>query len=516
MELTPNLPQRIHFLGLGGAGVSGAARLLAARGRTVSGHDRTHSPFLDGLGALGITVDVSASCEEALPADAEVVVRSAAVPDADPQVRAARARGLPVLKYAQILGQLAAAGRTLGVAGTHGKTTTTWLLERALVGAAGESGARGASRPGALDGAHAAARPGALDGAHAAARPGALDGAHAAARPGALVGGTDLVYRSNARVPDADGWFALEACEYDRSFLCIDPFGAIVTNVEADHLDCYGDLAGVITGFARFAQSVHPDGLLVVGDDVPAAVEHAARCAVWRLGRELVFEHGLDAHGNARFALRGPGFALRAQLAIPGRVAAIDAALAAALALGVLPLEARAAAAPRVAASLATFKGTARRFETWGREGEIVVVHDYAHHPTELAATLESARGAYRDRPIHVLFQPHQHSRTAHFLAEFAAVLATADRAVVTDVYGARVHIDGEHFAGAAELAAAARGCGGDVEHIANLSESARRFAKQLPPRALALVLGAGDVENVKDELLRHLPVRVHATSAAR
>ena len=492
MELTPNLPQRIHFLGLGGAGVSGAARLLAARGRTVSGHDRTHSPFLDGLGALGITVDVSASCEEALPADAEVVVRSAAVPDADPQVRAARARGLPVLKYAQILGQLAAAGRTLGVAGTHGKTTTTWLLERALVGAAGESGARGASRPGALD------------------------GAHAAARPGALVGGTDLVYRSNARVPDADGWFALEACEYDRSFLCIDPFGAIVTNVEADHLDCYGDLAGVITGFARFAQSVHPDGLLVVGDDVPAAVEHAARCAVWRLGRELVFEHGLDAHGNARFALRGPGFALRAQLSIPGRVAAIDAALAAALALGVLPLEARAAAAPRVAASLATFKGTARRFETWGREGEIVVVHDYAHHPTELAATLESARGAYRDRPIHVLFQPHQHSRTAHFLAEFAAVLATADRAVVTDVYGARVHIDGEHFAGAAELAAAARGCGGDVEHIANLSESARRFAKQLPPRALALVLGAGDVENVKDELLRHLPVRVHATSAAR
>jgi UDP-N-acetylmuramate--alanine ligase len=480
MELTPNLPQRIHFLGLGGAGVSGAARLLAARGHVVSGHDRTHSPFLDGLGALGITVDVSASCEEALPADAEVVVRSAAVPDSDPQVRAARARGLPVLKYAAVLGKLAAAGRTLGVAGTHGKTTTTWLLERALVGAAGESGARGTSRP------------------------------------GALVGGTDLVYRTNARVPDADGWFALEACEYDRSFLAIDPFGAIVTNVEADHLDCYGDLAGVITGFARFAQSVHPDGLLVVGDDVPAAVEHAARCAVWRLGRELVFEHGLDAHGNARFALRGPGFALRAQLAIPGRVAAIDAALAAALALGVLPLEQRAAAAPRVAASLATFKGTARRFETWAKEGEIVVVHDYAHHPTELAATLESARGAFRDRPIHVLFQPHQHSRTAHFLNEFAAVLATADRAVVTDVYGARVHIDGEHFAGAAELAAAARGCGGDVEHVANLSESARRFAKQLPPRALALVLGAGDVENVKDELLRHLPVRVHATSAAR
>jgi UDP-N-acetylmuramate--alanine ligase len=476
MELTPNLPQRIHFLGLGGAGVSGAARLLVARGARVSGHDRAPSPFLDGLCELGIDVDVGPSHSGALPADCEAVVRSAAVPDSDPQVVAARERGLPVLKYAQILGRLAGPGRTLGVAGTHGKTTTTWFLERALTGAMGESGPR----------------------------------------PGALVGGTDLVHRTNARVPAPDGWFALEACEYDRSFLNIAPFGAIVTNVEADHLDCYGSLEGVVVGFARYARSVHPDGLLVVGDDVPAAVEHAARCAVWRLGRELDLTHTIESDGCARLRLRGPGFAFVVRLAVPGRVAAIDAALAAALALGLLPLEQRAAAAPRVADALATYRGTARRFETWAELDGLVVVHDYAHHPTELAATLESARGAFRDRPIVVLFQPHQHSRTAHFLDEFARVLATADQSIVTDVYGARVHIDGQHFAGAAELAEATRRHGGRCEHVAGLSASAHRLSEVLPERALALVLGAGDVENVKDELLGHLALRLHATSAAR
>ncbi|QDU84319.1 UDP-N-acetylmuramate--L-alanine ligase MurC [Planctomycetes bacterium Pla163] len=479
MELVPNLPASVHLLGLGGAGVSGAARLLVGRGHHVSGHDRVRSPFVDGLEGLGVDVRLGPSTAAALPAGAQAVVRSAAVGDDDPQVRAARERGIPVLKYAAILPRLARPERTLAVCGTHGKTSTTWLLLNAL---------EGASEP---------------------------DGP----LPGALVGGTDMVRGVNALLPDARGWFAVEACEYDRSFLALEPFGSIVTNVEADHLDCYGDLAGVVKGFARFARQVDPDGLMVVGPDVPAAVEHAARCAVWRVGRELEVRVDTTHVHGARICVRGPGFVLQdVQLAVHGRALGLDAALAAALALGVLPIDRRAAAAERVARSLGSYRGAARRFEHWGHYDGRDLVHDYAHHPTELDATFEAARSAFPGRPIEVLFQPHQHSRTAHLFDAFVDALATCERVVLTDVYGARTHVDGEHFAGSQDLAQALVGRGVAAEYEPELAASARRFAAGLAPRAVALVLGAGDVENVRDDLDRSLsvPLRVPSASAPR
>lgn len=458
------LPNRVHLLGVGGAGVSGAARLLAARGHRLTGHDRVRTPFLEGLEALGIEVAVGASDASRLPADTGVVVRSAAVGLDDPQVVAALERGVPVLKYAELLPRLWRADRTAAVAGTHGKTTTTWMLVHALEGVARADASIGT--------------------------------------PGALVGGTDLARGTNALVPHRDGWFALEACEYDRSFLELSPRAAIITNVEADHLDCYTDFEGVVQGFARFARTVAPDGLLVLGADVPAAVEHAARCAVWRMGRELAFAP--TASGG--FDVRGPGFAVQdLSLSIPGRVMALDAAFALSLALGTLPIDARRAASASAASAVADYRGAARRFERWGTFGERVLVHDYAHHPTELSAVLEQARAAYPDRPVHAYFQPHQHSRTAHLFDDFVASLAAFDGVVLTEVYGARTHIDGGHFSGSGDLADALRERGVAVTFEADLTRGAEAFARTLPERAVALVLGAGDVEDVRDPLERRL-----------
>jgi len=471
-ELSCGLPRRVHLLGVGGAGVSGAARLLAARGHRPSGHDRARTPFLDGLADAGVEVAVGPSRAEDLPDDAGAVVRSAAVGLDDPQVVEAQRRGLPVLKYAELLPRLWRADRTAAVAGTHGKTTTTWMALYALEGVAAARGEGGGD---------------------------ATDG-HAA--PGALVGGIDLARGTNAVVPSKDGWFALEACEYDRSFLELSPRVAVITNVEADHLDCYSDYEGVVRGFARFARTVLPDGLLVLGADVPAAVEHAARCAVWRFGRELEFAHT----SGGGFDLRGPGFALcDAPLAVPGRVMALDAAFAIALALGTLPIDERAAAAARAAAGVAAYRGAARRFERWGTFGERVLVHDYAHHPTELDAVLEQARAAYPDRPVHAYFQPHQHSRTAHLFDAFVDALARFDGVVLTEVYGARTHVDGAHFSGSHALAEALAARGASVAFEEDMVLGADRFARTLPERAVALVLGAGDIEEVRDPLERRL-----------
>lgn len=475
--LPAGLPRRVHFLGVGGAGMSGAARLLHARQHVVSGHDRSFSPQLEPLRGLGIELRTCESRASDLPGDVQVVVRSAAVPNEDPQVVEARRRGLPVLKYAELLPFLARPERTLAVAGTHGKTTTSWMLLHALREQA--AGAQDA--------------------------------------PGALIGGNCRLLQTNALVPGADGWFVVEACEYDRSFLQLAPAGAIVTNVDEDHLDYYGTRAAIEEAFARFADRVAPDGLLVLGRDVPESVEVAAAARVWRAGRE--FEHEIRARrlGCAELVVRGPGWATPAfELAIPGDFNAQNAALAIALAVGTGALPASSGCAPRGvpataaaagARGVAAYPGAGRRFEPWGSGGGIDLVHDYAHHPVELAATLEAARAHYPGRALHVLFQPHQHSRTARFLAEFAAALAAADRIVVSDVYGARTHIDGAHTAGAAELVELLTARGARAEVGGDLQASRARFAAGLVPGAVGFVIGAGDVENVRDGLLRDLAV---------
>lgn len=474
LELVPGLAPRVHLLGAGGAGLSGVAKLLLARGHEVTAYDRAGSAFVDSLERIGVRVALGESAANGLPADARSVVRSAAIGDDDPQVRAARERGLPVLKYAEALGRLAPEGRTLAVAGTHGKTTTSWMLYHAL---AGVTAAAGRTFPG----------------------------------PGALVGGTNRALGENAIVPDAGGWFAVEACEYDRSFLQLAPAGAIVTNLEPDHLDYYGTFEALERAFARFADRVPADGLLVLGDAVAESVASAAHCRVWRLGRELRVDLEEGAGGRYRFRLRGPGWASPdVELCVPGRFNVENAALALGLAVGQAAHTWRldpGVAARHAAEGLATFVGAGRRYEPWGTHGGVEVVHDYAHHPTEVCATIEAARRAMPGKPLHVLFQPHQHSRTARFLDGFVDSLRGADRVVIAEVYGARAHIDSE-AAGSEELVRRLQSAGVDATFGGTVRQSARILAEGTVEGGGALVLGAGDVDGVEDDLKSDLALR--------
>jgi len=482
IELVPQVARRVHLLGAGGAGVSGAAQLLHARGHVLSCHDRTDSRFVRALRSLGIDVQLRESRAELLPQDVELVARSAAIGNDDPQVREALRRGLPVLKYSELLGRITPARRTLAVAGTHGKTTSSWMVHYALRGLC-EAAGRGAPVP------------------------------------GALVGGVCRTQGSNAVVPGRGGWFAVEACEYDRSFLQLAPEGAVITNVEADHLDYYGTLEAIEEAFARFADRLHADGLLVVGSKVPERISAAAPCPVWRLGQEFKVELLGEQHGYFRFRLVGPGWATPPlQLAVPGDFNVENAACALALTIGLVgrvwrldPAEAAACAARAVS----RYKGSERRFEPWGTVGGVELVHDYAHHPTEVAKTLEAARRALPGKPIHVLFQPHQHSRTARFLDEFVESLRGSQRVVVADVYGARAHID-RFAAGAPELVTRLRRAGVDAELGGDPKSSMKKLAAGLISGEAALILGAGDIDLAKDELIEELALRSAPQRGAR
>ena len=460
-QAAPRLPHRLHLLGAGGAGLSGAARLLAHAGHRVTGHDREASPFTAALGELGVQVQLGASATDQLPEDAELVARSAAVSDDDPQVRAARARGLEVIKYSELLGRLCPVDRTLAVAGTHGKTTTTWMLHEALEAAGGPA-------------------------------------------PGTLVGGLHQTRGLNAIAPDPAGWFAVEACEYDRSFLQLSPFGAAVTNFEEDHLDCYGSLEELERSFCRFVERVSSDGLVVLGSDVPASLREAARGRVWTMGQEVQLDLLGQQRGYFRFQVRGPGWSTpEVQLAVPGRFNVDDAAIAIALAVGCAGVSPAAAAR-----GVAEFPGAARRFERWGEPGGVPVVHDYAHHPTELRVTIEAARRAFPGRRLEVLFQPHQASRTARHMDGFVEALRGCDRVVVTDVYGARRHIDRIEGADAATLASKLRRAGVDAVAGGAPAEAGVRFVDGLAAGACALVMGAGDIDTLKLDLLDAVALR--------
>jgi len=466
-------PRRVHLLGAGGAGVSGAGLLFAGAGVEVSGHDRSDSAFVELLSREGVVVHIGESNASLLPGDVDLVVHSAAVSEDDPQLVEARRREIEVWKYADCLARLSPARRTIAVAGTHGKTTTAWLAYCALLGAA-----KTGSVPGPL--------------------------------PGGLIGGTCRGIGANAVSPEDGGWFVVEACEYDRTFLRLAPEGAIVTNVEPDHLDYYGTYEALERAFARFVDRVHPDGLIVVGRDVPDLVESQSACPVWRLGRELEVELTGETLGRFRFRLRGPGWrTAEVEMSVPGEHNVENAALALALTIGLAgrgenPVRYGAGAV----AGLAAFEGVERRFEHWGRVGEIDVVHDYAHHPTEIRATLEAARRALPGKPLHVLFQPHQHSRTARFMEAFVDSLRSVDRVVVSDVYGARKHIDELRGAGADELATRLRRAGVDAQYGGELWRSVGELLAGLPARSAALILGAGDVDRIQHDFLDQLALR--------
>ncbi|WP_147793785.1 UDP-N-acetylmuramate--L-alanine ligase [Cellulomonas sp. Y8] len=469
---------RVHLVGVGGAGMSAVAGLLAARGLTVSGSDAKEGPALDGLRAAGVTVHVGH--DAAHVEDVDSVVLSSAIRETNPELARARERGLPVLHRSEALAALMAGRIGIAVAGAHGKTTTSAMVATALT-AAGRADE-------------------------------VLD-------PSYAIGGTVLTpegatpgYRTGAGEA-----FVAEADESDGSFLAYAPAVAIVTNVEPDHLDHYGTTEAFEAAFAAFADRVLDGGALVACLDDPGAARLVAEvgerltrrgvrvltygtdASIGELGPDLVVGPVVAAGGTWRTTLTSrtaevPGADLA--LAVPGEHNAANAAAAylAAWAVGADPAA--------VAAGLGEFRGTGRRFEDRGTAAGVRVVDDYAHHPTEVAALLRTARGVAGDGAVHVLFQPHLYSRTRTFATEFGAALDLADTVVVTDVYAAREDPDPEV---SGDTIVQRVPTPGRARFVADRHEAARAVAAAAAPGDLVLTVGAGDVTELGPVVLAAL-----------
>jgi UDP-N-acetylmuramate--alanine ligase len=453
--------QRVHLVGVGGAGMSGIARVLVARGAVVSGSDARDSRTLAALRALGVRVHVGHAAEQL--GDATVVVTSTAVRESNVEVVAARAAGLPVLRRAEALAELMRGLRGVCIAGTHGKTTTTSMTARALQ--------------------------------------------HCGMDPSFAIGGDLDEPGSNAHHGVGD-IFVAESDESDGSFLLLEPEVAVVTNVEADHLDHWPDLAAIERAFTEFSSRVPSHGLLVtclddVGSRALGERSREAGVAVRTYG----VTDGADVRAEGLQLLTGGGSVFdvvadgrrlgTVELAVPGlhNVCNALAAITVALHFG--------GAFAQVVEGLARFGGARRRFEPKGEAGGVRVFDDYSHHPTEVRAALLAARQVAGQGRVVVVFQPHLYSRTVTFAAEFGEALALADEVVVMDVYGARE----DPVAGVtgALVAEAVRLPPGAVVFEPSWSSVAAHVTGRVRKGDVLITMGAGDVTQLGEVLLEEL-----------
>lgn len=449
--------RRIHFVGIGGVGMSGLAEILMSYPLTISGCDLSESDITRRLASLGIRVQ--GGHDPSHLDDADLLVTTSAVSEENEEVRRARARGIPVIRRAEMLAEVMRLKQGIAVAGTHGKTTTTSMIGAILTAASFD--------------------------------------------PTILVGGRAHYLGTNARLGQGE-WLVAEADEFDRSFLELTPVLAVVTNVEEDHLDCYRDLSEIMQAFATFAQRVPFYGAVFVCLDDPHASE-----LLPRLSRRTVTygespqaslrarSLSLDPAG-ARFTVTGDDdrFSGEVFLPLPGRhnVHNALAALAVARELSI-PFE-------TAAAALSVFAGVARRFEKKGERNGVLVVDDYAHHPTEITATLAAARQVHPERRLVALFQPHLYSRTRDFARDFGKSLNAADVALVTEIYPSRespiAGISGRLVVDAA-LAYGHR----QAVFLPSREDVGRALAEVLRPGDLLLTMGAGDVFRFGEEFLK-------------
>jgi UDP-N-acetylmuramate--alanine ligase len=463
--------ERAHLVGIGGAGMSGIARILLDRGLPVSGSDAKSSPALLTLRAQGARVAVGQAAENLDllgPDGPTAVIVSTAIKADNPELVEAKARGIAVLHRSAALAELMAGHRVACVAGTHGKTSTTSMLTVALQ--------------------------------------------HCRLDPSFAIGGDLNESGANAHHGNG-GIFVAEADESDGSFLAFAPSVAVVTNVEADHLDHHGTVEAYTAIFESFVDKIAPGGLLIACADDAGSASLAAQAEargmrVRRYGRAaggsgrdaaMLDYQPADGGGIARIVLDGEETDVR--VAVPGEHMAGNAiaALLAGLELGA-PLDG-------LLEGIAGFGGVRRRFEFKGRAGDVRVYDDYAHHPTEVAAQLRAVRPAAHGGKLVVVFQPHLYSRTRLFAAEFGAALALADEVVVLDVYGAREQpepgVSGALVADAVPLPA------GQVHYEPSFDRVPPLVAELAGPGDLVLTMGAGDVTMLGSELIAELDRRV-------
>ncbi|MEM8756379.1 MAG: UDP-N-acetylmuramate--L-alanine ligase [Planctomycetota bacterium] len=472
----------VHMLGIGGAGMSGLARLLSAGGYRVTGADATPSPTTQALVDSGLPVTVGNDSE--LPAACDLVIASAAVKPEHPGLVAADIRGIPTASYARALGS-AMAGRTgIAVAGTHGKSTTAAMLSAAMIAAG-------------LD-------PSVIVGA---ACPHLTD-EHG--RPTGFRVGSERV--PSGRLRDRPGFLIAEACEYNRSFHNLRPTIAGIANLEADHLDVYGTLDAVIEAFRVFAAGLPEEGTLLVGHDGAhrREVTRGVRCRVETIGFAPGADWRLslgDRRGRPALLVEHRGREAGSfVLPMPGEHGAMNAGVAFALAV-------LAGADPNAAATgLGSFRGVCRRFERLGERtlaggGSVTVYDDYGHHPTEIDLTIRALREHERidsaGRRLVCVFQPHQHSRTRFFLEEFAAAFARADAVIVPDIYFVRDSEVERQRVSAGGLVDRLRSRGVKATHVYPMEAMPEHIEDIARPGDVLLVMGAGPVWTVAHEFMR-------------
>ncbi|MDB5078061.1 MAG: UDP-N-acetylmuramate--L-alanine ligase [Chloroflexi bacterium] len=449
----------VHMIGVAGAGMNALAAILLARGFAVSGSDQQRTPTIDRLIEHGLVFNLGHDATQV--SGARLVIMSAAVRDSNVELAAARLARIPVVKRAVALGWLLDGKATIAVAGTHGKTTTSAMLAVILTRAGFD--------------------------------------------PTFVVGGEVSDLAASAGVGTGD-WAVVEADEYDRSFLQLRPTVAVITNVEPDHLEYYGTVDAMHQAYAQFIGRMQSGGTMVLnGQDeclsslVAPDGMRVVRCAIDRADADWRATSIREDGDGSRFRVTWPQGELDTQLPLSGRHNILNAleALAAASAAGVD----MAAAAD----ALASFHGTGRRFEVLGEAAGVLVVDDYAHHPTEIRATLAAARARYANRRLVVVFQPHTYSRTKLLFDDFVTAFGGADLLLLTDIYAAReadtLGMDADQLA----AAIGARIGASRVLRAREVGDVTTTLTPYLRPRDVVFTLGAGTITEVGPRLLAAL-----------
>jgi UDP-N-acetylmuramate--alanine ligase len=459
----PYQNRKIHFVGAGGCGMCGLAEFVLIEGGEVSGSDMKPSDAITRLIGLGAKIHIGHQVEN-LPLGVDEVVISAAIKPENPEVVEANRRGLPIRKYAQFLGSMMQFRRGIAVSGAHGKSTTTGMVSYALQFAG-------------------------LD-------PSFVIGAEVA-----QLGGGSHVGQGQHLV--------VEACEFDRSFLNYKPHAAAILNIEEDHLDYYkGGLPEIRGAFADFAAGIVPGGLLVANGTDIGTREIAERCRgrinvqTFGIGGDWDWraEHLEEHQGCFTFDVYGrDALFTSVRLALAGRHHVMNALATMALCNWAgAPMDA-------VAKALESFQGARRRMEILGEAGGVTVVDDYAHHPTEIAATLKAAKARFSPKRLWVVFQPHQHSRTRFFLKDFALALAVADKIIVPDIYFVRDTENERQAVSSQDLVAEVQNRGADAIYIKDFDSIRRYLVESLGSGDVLMVMGAGDVWRLAEPLLAEL-----------
>ena len=458
-----NKPVHVYFMGIGGISMSGLAHILIERGFKVSGSDSKESPMTKALSDLGVNI-MYGQCAQNItdPSPIDVVGHTAAIHPDNPEFMAAKAANIPILTRAELLGQIMKEYKIpIAISGTHGKTTTTSMLSKILL--------------------------------------------EADTDPTLSIGGVFSDIGGNIRVGRSD-YFVTEACEYTNSFLSFFPKISVISNIDADHLDFFKDLDDIRNSFTKFAHLLPDDGVLVINGDIENynAITDGLGCEIITYGSKEAFDYypsdiEYDEHGNPSFKAHIPGGkVLDVKLAIPG-LHNVYNALASIAVSNILNIDSDVATK-----ALSLFGGTSRRFEHKGEIHGVTIIDDYAHHPTEIKATLTAAQN-YPHNKIWCVFQPHTYTRTKALLDEFAEALSFADKVVLVDIYAAR-ETDTLGIS-SRTLCDKIVELGHECTYFPTLdgfSEVEKFLLQNCTKGDLLITMGAGDVVKIGNELLGH------------